>query len=186
MISCNKKQIIRKELRAIRKNIPHERRLNAQEALLATLYPRLAAFRSILSFHSLPCEIDMSVLNQTLSTEMRLLLPKVEGVQLDCFHVTHVSNQLKYGAWNCFEPISEACELASLERIDCVLVPALGFDAAHMRIGYGKGFYDRFIAHAKIHAFKMHFIGVGFQEQLCARALPIEAHDQSLDELILV
>jgi len=54
-----------------------------------------------------------------------------------------------------------------------------------MRIGYGKGYYDKLITHAKSLRWKTHFIGIGFQEQLCAKPLPAQSHDMCVDELLL-
>jgi len=183
--SCNK-HTVREELAVIRKCIPHKRRLEAQEALLMRLHPHLSPFHSILSFCSLPQEIDMASLNQLLASEGRLLLPKVEDDRLDLFHVTDLTEQLTRFSWNCLEPIPDKCTVRSIDTVDCVLVPALGFDRNYMRIGYGKGYYDKLIAHAKSLALKTHFIGIGFQEQLCAERLPIDPHDQCVDELILL
>jgi 5-formyltetrahydrofolate cyclo-ligase len=236
--SCNK-QTVREELTLIRKCISQARRLEAQEALLVRLHPHLSPFHSILSFCSLPQEIDMASLNQLLASEGRLLLPKVDKERLDqyrnnlknpefdkeasqnshlesativraqganedenfeekptpsktdssscfgIFHVTDLTEQLMRFSWNCLEPIPDKCSVRSIDTVDCVLVPALGFDRTHMRIGYGKGYYDKLIAHAKSLSLKTHFIGIGFQEQLCAEMLPVEMHDMHVNELLL-
>jgi 5-formyltetrahydrofolate cyclo-ligase len=44
--------------------------------------------------------------------------------------------------WNIYEPSHD--ELVETEMIDMVLVPLLCFDKRGYRVGYGKGFYDRF------------------------------------------
>jgi 5-formyltetrahydrofolate cyclo-ligase len=69
-----------------------------------------------------------------------------------------------------------------LDKIDCILVPALGFDQENYRIGYGQGYYDRFLASVG----SIHTIGVGFQEQLCEELLPRDPWDVPVKELILV
>src|SRR5690606_20778678 len=43
------------------------------------------------------------------------------------------------------EPLAAAPQV-SLHEVDMVLVPGLAFDARGTRLGYGKGFYDRFLA----------------------------------------
>lgn len=184
-MTCCNKQETRQELVSIRKNLSPMRRLEAKEALSCQLYARLTPYRSILSFCSLPQEIDTSALNQLLASEGRLLLPKIQGEALDLFHVTHIAAQLAPSSWNVVEPIPEACTLRSLETVDCVLVPALGFDTAHRRIGYGKGYYDRLIAGAKEALLPIRFIGIGFKEQQRTEALPFEPHDKAVDEIFL-
>jgi 5-formyltetrahydrofolate cyclo-ligase len=192
MMNFYNKEAIRKELTSIRKRIPQTRRLEAQEALQTHLYPRLTPFHSILSFCSLPQEINLTAFNQRLASEGRLLLPKVEGDRLDVFHVADLSGQLARFSWKGLEPVPDKCSACSIDTVDCVLVPALGFDQALMRIGYGKGYYDKLIAHAKNLAvypnnlgIKTHFIGIGFQEQLCTEPLPVELHDMRVDALLL-
>lgn len=109
----------------------------------------------ILSFSPMGSEIDLNPLNQLLAAEGRLFL-----VPYKLDSLIHV-------------PLTE---------IDCILVPALGFDREFYRIGYGKGFYDRFLAQAG----DIPTIGVGFQEQMCEELLPRDPWDVPVKELILV
>ncbi|MCB2406638.1 5-formyltetrahydrofolate cyclo-ligase [Hymenobacter lucidus] len=51
--------------------------------------------------------------------------------------------ELVENAWNVPEPLN-AAEVAPQE-LDAVLIPLLAFDEAGNRVGYGKGFYDRFL-----------------------------------------
>lgn len=71
---------------------------------------------------------------------------------------------------------------APLNEIDCILVPGLGFDRERYRIGYGKGYYDRFLAGVG----NIPTIGVGFKEQFCEELLPRDPWDIPLHELLLV
>jgi 5-formyltetrahydrofolate cyclo-ligase len=64
-------------------------------------------------------------------------------------------------------------------QFDAVIVPMLGFDLNLHRIGYGGGYYDKFLAKQK-HARK---IGVCF-EVLKVRYIPVEPHDISLDNVV--
>ena len=49
--------------------------------------------------------------------------------------------------WHIDEPAG--AELFEIERIDLVLVPLLAFDERGFRVGYGKGFYDRFLSRCR-------------------------------------
>ncbi|MCH9628118.1 MAG: 5-formyltetrahydrofolate cyclo-ligase [Chlamydiales bacterium] len=129
---------------------------------------------------SLPDEIDTSLFNRYLATTHRLLLPKVVGSALKIYHVTDLNKELERQAFGLLEPIPALCREASAEEIEVVLVPALGFDQKKHRIGYGKGYYDRFLSTLPA----CPTIGVGFHEQLIER-LPTEATDHSLTHLSL-
>ncbi len=56
-------------------------------------------------------------------------------------------NQLKTSKWGIPEP--QTGQLVAVEALDLVLVPLIVFDRKGFRIGYGKGFYDRFLAQKK-------------------------------------
>ncbi len=72
------------------------------------------------------------------------------------------------------EPV-DAKEIAATE-IDVVFVPLLCFDADGNRLGYGKGYYDQFLAQAKPGAL---FVGLSLLEKT-ETALQPEAHDVRL------
>ena len=69
--------------------------------------------------------------------------------------------------------------LEQLPDFDVIIVPMLGFDKKLHRIGYGGGYYDRFLA-TQLQAAK---IGVCF-EQLQVDQLPIETNDIAMDKII--
>jgi 5-formyltetrahydrofolate cyclo-ligase len=63
---------------------------------------------------------------------------------------------------------------------DVVLIPLLAFDVKGHRVGYGKGFYDRYLANCRPDCLK---IGISFFESL-ASIDDVEAHDIALDMAI--
>ena len=175
------KNQIRSILREQRDALTAERREEALHALTADLLPLLQSFNTILSFHSLPQEIDLTPINKLLAEEGKLLLPKVDGEQLRAYRVVDLAS-LVASTWKILEPNPSLCECVDLQTIDCILVPGLGFDANRHRIGYGKGHYDRLIAQCK-QAPKT--IGIGFKEQHCEKSFPVESHDIRLEEIRL-
>ena len=67
------------------------------------------------------------------------------------------NTKLKKNEWNIPEPINGIP--ITTEQIDVVFVPLLAFDKKGNRIGYGKGFYDKFLAQCKPNTIK---IGLSF------------------------
>lgn len=172
------KKNLRIDLKNLRLSLSEKRRVKAASDLFSSLIPLLSPFSSILSFASFQSEIEMGAFNLYLAKEGRLLLPRMEGDFLEIYQVSDLSKQLASNSFGLLEPIPQLCQ--KVENIEVVLVPALGFDKNHHRIGYGKGFYDRFLS-ALPHALT---IGVGFKEQLVDK-LPIEETDYPLSELHL-
>lgn len=174
------KPIARAHFLQLRKQLSLHRRTHAKSLLCAQLYSKLASYTSILSFYSLPLEIDTHALNQQLAAEGRLLFPRMQGQHLFLYRVTDLKTQLLCAGKTFFEPDPEKCTSYCLQKSDCALIPALGFDRENFRLGYGKGYYDRLLERCNARS-----IGVGFYEQLSLKSLPRETHDIPVDELFL-
>ncbi|MGQ0542470.1 MAG: 5-formyltetrahydrofolate cyclo-ligase [Blastocatellia bacterium] len=108
-------------------------------------------------------EIDTSLIFERIWS-------KFPGIQTLAPRVNYHSNDLesvKFGSetkfienkWNILEPATG--EIVKPEQIDMVLVPGLCFDHHGHRVGYGKGFYDRFLVKCRPDCIK---IGLGFFE----------------------
>jgi 5-formyltetrahydrofolate cyclo-ligase len=67
-----------------------------------------------------------------------------------------------------------------VKQFDLIIVPILAFDKAKHRLGWGGGWYDRFLA-SQPRALK---IGVSFENGLVETSLPGQAHDIRLDKII--
>jgi 5-formyltetrahydrofolate cyclo-ligase len=65
------------------------------------------------------------------------------------------------------------------EEIDLIIVPGVAFDRQGFRLGYGGGYYDRFLVRAS----RAVRIGVAYPEQLVETVWP-EGHDQKLHMLV--
>lgn len=86
-------------------------------------------------------------------------------------------NDLVNGAYNIPEPREDAKEYSYEIEALCI-VPALSFDKRGYRIGYGKGFYDRFLSR-----FNGASIGLCYNDFFCEE-LPIDVTDQAVDVII--
>lgn len=75
--------------------------------------------------------------------EIHILVPRADFSTALMTHHTYTGLQdLKKSTWQIPEPVTET---AYTGEIDLVLVPLLAFDRRGYRVGYGKGFYDRFL-----------------------------------------
>lgn len=61
--------------------------------------------------------------------------------------------KLAQNKWNILEP--EESEIVEIDKIDLVLIPLLAFDESGFRVGYGKGFYDRFLKNCRADCLKI-------------------------------
>lgn len=89
---------------------------------------------------------------------IRLVVPRVKGDEMENVFFEN-DRQLENTKWGMMEP-KQGLKVAS-ESIDMVIVPLLAVDQQGHRIGYGKGYYDRFLKSCRPDCLK---IGVSFFE----------------------
>jgi len=98
-------------------------------------------------------EPDTSYLLSVLQgKDKNIVIPKVSGELLEHYLLTD-STRLKNSEWNIPEPIN-GIEIPA-KKIDVVFLPLLAFDEKGNRVGYGKGFYDNFLAGCKSETIKV-------------------------------
>lgn len=118
-------------------------------------------------------ELATGGINGKLCDEGRLLLPKIEKDQLEIYRVKSLKQDLILNTqFKVFEP-GEQCVKVDYADVECVIVPALGFDKNNHRIGYGLGFYDKLLSQVDCTSF-----GVAFLEQELKACLNVDAHDR--------
>lgn len=103
-----------------------------------------------------------------------------ENFQLVPYKITNPDKDLKPGYCNIPEPDPRMLKKIKPERIDLVILPGSVFDQNGGRLGYGGGYYDRFLAKETPNAKK---IGIAFEMQV-VRKLSLMPHDQLMDSLV--
>lgn len=112
---------------------------------------------------------------------IKIAVPIVDPVLGALRHAyIHDEVEMVKNKWGIPEP-KMPVEFVQPLMMDMVLVPLLGFDMKGYRIGYGKGYYDRFLNLLRP---KCLTIGVGYECCKVAEGLPIEAHDVPLDFVV--
>ena len=141
----------------------------------------LALFRqaqTLALYCPIRAELDTRwLLQQAREAGLRVGLPRVQGDQLHFLRCDNPAT-LCPGCFGVPEPM--AGELLLPEQFDVVVVPGVAFDRRGGRLGYGKGFYDRFLCQCRPDAMR---IGLGFSFQLLPQ-LPCEPHDVTLQALV--
>lgn len=130
-------------------------------------------FDTILFYYPIKHEVNiLPTIKDQLLTK-RCLLPRVVGDRLEVSQITDFKGDLKNGAYGVLEPTGPRY----LGPIDIAIVPGLGYNQQRHRIGYGGGYYDRFLANYK--GFSM---GCFYHKLNCD--IKVESHDIPLDIII--
>ncbi len=142
------------------------------EAVLAL--PEIAAARRILTCLSFGVELDTwRLVDRLLASGKELFVPRADprDGKLHVHPYPCALRTLSFGLRQPPRGTPEVAEEAIDGTLDAVLVLGLGFDRRGFRLGYGSGYFDRFLAHRPFPA-----IGLAFAVQLEER-LPNEPHD---------
>jgi 5-formyltetrahydrofolate cyclo-ligase len=144
--------------------------------------PEFSAARSVFAYVSFRSEVETlpliaHCLKKGATVSVPLTLPAEH--RLLAYAITDPSRDLAPGYYGIPEP-AEALPLVDPGTIEVVVTPGSVFDIHGGRLGYGGGFYDRFLQSAAPQALR---IGLAFDLQVVA-AVPLKSHDQPLDYLI--
>lgn len=148
----------------------------AQQRLVAT--DVFVAARSLALYSPIRNEIATSdIFARASSQGKQVYYPRVAGALLNFVQISSLE-QLVPGSFGLLEP---AADLETSRYVpELILVPGVAFDRCGHRLGYGRGFYDRYLACCSAQVVR---VGFAYSFQLCD-ALPAGDHDQPLDALV--
>lgn len=134
---------------------------------------------TVLGFYPIGEEPNiLPILQKAFTLGKRLAFPRCHPASCTMtFHWVSSLEELSEGAYGIREPAANAPVVTDFANAFC-LVPALGFDRHGYRIGYGKGYYDRFLTD-----FDGVCAGIGYSPLLCD-ALPYESTDKTVSMII--
>ena len=139
----------RKKYRGLRKAMsPEEKERYDREICRKVMQtPEYQAASTILAYVSLDIEVDtLRLIEQMLKEGKRVAAPRcIDGTCEMEYYVITSLEQLSPRTYGVLEPDAERCpKLTDFQNSLC-LVPGLAFDHQGFRLGYGKGYYDRFL-----------------------------------------
>lgn len=107
-----------------------------------------------------------------------ILLPKIEKKNHLVFYKWKKNEVLTLNNFGILEPMKSKPIIP-----DLLLVPLIAYDYKMNRLGYGKGFYDRFLSNSNKKNYKMLTVGIAFSFQRHHK-LPISKNDVKLDFIL--
>jgi 5-formyltetrahydrofolate cyclo-ligase len=177
------KSELRRRTIARRDRLPaHEiRRSSAAASSRLLALPEFRRARTVMFFVTFESEIDtLPAIQAAISQGKRIAAPRADpGTRaLEPCQIADLEADLAPGAHNIREPRPH-CRPAPLDEIEAVIVPAAVWGEDGYRIGYGGGYYDRFLERLPSAV----RIGFGFEMQVVAEA-PHSDNDLPVDILV--
>ena len=175
------KSTLRKEYLRIRRNLKdkQEKDEGIFENLLSLSCVQNAGL--LLVYVSSPIEVDTRrFIEYTLRKGQKLALPVCrEGTNEMDFYRIETTDCLVPGKYKgIYEPDPSRCQKCKITDNTVCIVPGLSFDKNGYRLGYGKGYYDRFLSENSVLT-----IGLCYEECV-SESLPFEKHDKCVSVLV--
>lgn len=140
---------VRARVLALRDEVSAKERMRRSEKIAKNLtdqtcYREAQALLTYVSFRS---EVDtISLIEQAFTDGKAVFVPRVTGREMDFFRIKALS-ELEKGYHGILEPQSHITEVYAPSVGKAIMcMPGVVFDRAHHRIGYGGGYYDRYLS----------------------------------------
>jgi 5-formyltetrahydrofolate cyclo-ligase len=147
------------------------------EALLTSDLYRNAL--SVFTYIGLEREIGTRrLLLQAIADGKVISAPKIKDRTTMEARVINGEHSLETGVYGLLEPVSD-CPVIEPEEIDLVIVPCLSCDPFGTRLGYGAGYYDRYLKKVR----NAQFVAL-CREILLSMSLPFNGNDVAMDYYI--
>ncbi len=174
-MDCSK-EYLRKKYKDIRKNIRSKREKDSSIFAKVITNEKVCEADTILLYYSKDEEVDTThLIEYFLSINKKVALPKTNQDTIVFYYIISL-NDKKLGKYNIFEPISNK-QVVDFSNSVCI-VPGICFDMDNYRVGYGGGYYDRFLR-----TYSGYSIGITYRDCLIDKIV-VDNYDEFVDFLI--
>ena len=145
--------------------------------------PEMKRWSTLFVYVNFRSELEtLELIYQCLSQGKRVAVPLVDAstVSMIPLLIQDPEKDLVPGYYGIPEPDPQKSLRVAAREIDAAVIPGSVFDIQGGRLGYGGGYYDRFLVNDAPQAKR---IGLAFEMQVVEK-VPVEPHDQPLDILI--
>ncbi len=177
---CQSKQELRQRLKKERFAIPQDEREKKSKKICSCLIETIKNYSPVMVYVSKPAEVNTETLITGLIAKgHRVIVPIIEKetVSLRLSYLDDPSVLIE-STFHVPEPIGSEIP-ARPEEVRVAIIPVLGFDRKGNRLGYGSGYYDRFLAKNP----NIKRIGLAFACQEIT-AVPCDENDVKMDLVV--
>lgn len=183
----SKKQLIRRELLKRRNSLNEDDVSSFSQLIIGKILRMQEFFESnvIMTYINFDNEvITTDLINKCFLMGKKVTVPAI--VNIDDKKTKMVTSQIY--DWNCMvkgkygilQPDYRFLHIIEPKEIDFILIPGIAFDKKKNRLGFGKGYFDRFLIQTRKNCYK---VGLAYDFQVIDE-LPVESHDIPLDFIV--
>ena len=176
MIITAEKKTLRNELIQRRRSMSDDVKALADRRVFERLIPLLEACSGVFTYVSTEIEVDTKELLKWCFEHGKTSAVPVSGDSELTFYPIRSFDELSVGRFNSMEPVDRSSP-AVPDKDSLCIVPALCCDRIGHRLGYGRGYYDRFLE-----SFPGRSVIVCYSDFVMN--VPTEPHDRKADEVI--
>jgi 5-formyltetrahydrofolate cyclo-ligase len=144
----SEKERQRKVAQSRRRALPAQLRQQYERAICARLadLPALQSAKLVMSYMAFAGEVDLSPVHELLLRQgVALCFPRCGDEHTMEALLPQCEDAWSVGSYGIRTPVPEYSVRIPPERLDAVLIPCVAFDETARRLGWGGGFYDRFL-----------------------------------------
>jgi 5-formyltetrahydrofolate cyclo-ligase len=179
----DEKERLRQEILRRRSQLAIEEREQASRKIVQEILRSKQFQEAEIIFAYIPFrdEVDISALiEECWRMDKQIFVPKADKAsQSMAFYRIESWSDLEKGNYGIMEP-KRSCLSHTNEKIDLMIVPGVAFDRKRNRIGYGAGYYDRYLSRLNHKPF---LLAPAYSLQIVPK-IPTEPWDQPLDAII--
>lgn len=147
-------------------------------------YVKENSYKDIMIFVSFRNEIyTHDLIKKLLEENINIYVPYIDknDDEMKISHITNFANDLKPGVFGILEPKEQLrTDINLKEKLDLIIVPGLVYSKKGYRIGYGGGYYDKFLSSITGDVKK---VGIVYSN-LVVDKLPVDSYDIPVDLII--
>lgn len=177
-----RKRVLRQQYKEIRNTISSKKKGFVSDVIAGKVkkWNLYQVARSLLCYSAIQNEINCDkIIEMAWREKKKVCLPKViDDSKMEVYQMNHWDDLIP-GAYGILEPNPKKCKKVNPKEVDLAFIPGIAFDQKGYRLGYGGGYYDRFLQHYP----QIKRIGISYHALFVPTVYP-EEHDIPVDYLI--
>lgn len=176
----DQKKALRKEMFSKRAKLSEQLKRKFDQSICQGIWELIVTneYKNVHCYLPMGSEIDIyPLIKRMLEENIKVITPKTLPKRTLQNLILNALDQLEKGVFGTSHP---ANGIEFTGKYDLIIVPGLAFDAVNFRLGYGGGYYDKFLAENA----SAHTLGICYPFQKKDK-IPVETHDFKLDDVLI-